>query len=469
MSLKLYNDLTRKKETFEPLNPGKVGFYSCGPTVYNYFHIGNSRPFIVFDVLRRYLEYSGYEVTFVQNFTDIDDKMINRANELGITVPELAEKTIADYFEDADALGIKRADHYPRATEHIDDIIKLIKKLLDNGHAYVLGQDVYFSVSSFSEYGKLSKQSLEELQSGARVDLNPDKEHPLDFALWKGKKPNEPYWESPWGEGRPGWHIECSAMSMKLLGETIDIHSGGTDLTFPHHENEIAQAEAATGVTFVKYWIHNGYLLIDKEKMSKSLGNFLTARAAREKYSPLALRMFMLGAHYRSPINFAPEGIDQAAAAVGRLQNCISDLDHAMKNREFKDQKDGTIHMEMENLEKKFKEEMDDDFNTAGATGVVFEYVRLVNTYMKGSATLDRSVLSRAHKFFEDFDSIFGVIGITSIQEEAEDEIEKMIQMREKARKSRDFSKADAIRDELLEKGIVIEDTPHGPKWKKKL
>lgn len=467
MVLKLYNDLTRKKETFEPVSPGKVGFYSCGPTVYNYFHIGNSRPFIVFDVLRRYLEYSGYDVTFVQNFTDIDDKMINRANELGITVAELAEKTIADYFEDADGLGIKRADFYPRATDHIEDIIKLVSMLIEKGHAYTLGGDVYFDVKSFESYGKLSKQSLEELQSGARVDLNPDKKHPLDFVLWKSRKPGEPFWDSPWGPGRPGWHIECSAMSMKLLGDTLDIHSGGVDLTFPHHENEIAQAEAATGKPFVKYWLHNGYLLIDKEKMSKSLGNFMTARAAREKYSPLAIRLFMLSAHYRSPINFAPEGIEQASSAVERLQNCISDIHHSLENRKTTGV-DETLPVEIKNLEKKFITEMDDDFNTAGAMGVVFELVRLINSYLRERDDIDERGLNMALDFFYNFDEIFGVIGMSSLQEQAEENIEDMIKKREEARKAKDFSRADSIRDELLEKGIIIEDTPHGPKWKRK-
>src|SRR6056297_457833 len=469
MTLKLYNDLTRKKELFKTVTPGKVGFYSCGPTVYNYFHIGNSRPFIVFDVLRRYLEYSGYEVTFVQNFTDIDDKMINRAQELGITVAELAEKTIADYFEDADGIGVKRATFYPRATDHIDEIILLVKKLIENDNAYELKGDVYFSVASFKDYGKLSKQSLDELQSGARVDLNTDKRHPLDFALWKSQKPGEPAWESPWGPGRPGWHIECSAMSMKYLGETIDIHSGGVDLTFPHHENEIAQAEAATGKPFVNYWLHNGYLLIDKEKMSKSLGNFMTARAAREKYSPLALRMFILSAHYRSPINFAPDGIEQSASAVERLLNCWSDLKHAAGNRPVIEKNDQDFLQEIEKFQKRFQDEMDDDFNTAGAMGIVFETVRHINNYLKNTAELDKNAIERAFRFFDDIDQIFGVMDISDRTiETANEEIEGLIKAREEARKSRDFSKADAIRDELLEKGIVLEDTAEGPRWKKK-
>jgi cysteinyl-tRNA synthetase len=342
MSLVLYNDLTRTKEPFIPVRKGHVGFYSCGPTVYDYFHIGNARPFIVFDVLRRYLEYSGYTVTFVQNFTDIEDKMIARANREGITVRQLADRFIGEYYKDADALGVRRANHNPLATEHMDEIIGLVSTLIEKGHAYEADGDVFFDVSSFPKYGALSKQSLEELQSGARIEINERKKHPLDFALWKAKKEGEPSWPSPWGEGRPGWHIECSAMSMKYLGETLDIHSGGTDLTFPHHENEIAQAEAATGKPFVKYWIHNGYLLIDKEKMSKSLGNFLTARAALEKFPARAIRFFMLSAHYRSPINFSEESLLQAKSAMERLDNCWSDLGHAITNRKKGERTEGT-------------------------------------------------------------------------------------------------------------------------------
>ena len=313
MSLTVYNDLTRKKETFVPVEPGKVRFYVCGPTVYNFFHIGNARPFVLFDVFRRYLESVGYEVTYVQNFTDIDDKMINRANEMGITVAELAEKYIAEYYADADALGIRRATVNPRATHEIDAIIDIIEKLIEKGHAYEADGDVYFSVPSFPEYGKLSKQSLEELNAGARIEVDERKKSPLDFALWKAAKPGEPFWESPWGKGRPGWHIECSAMSTKYLGKTIDIHGGGSDLIFPHHENEIAQSECANDAQFVKYWLHNAYLLIDKEKMSKSLGNFLTVRDVRQKVSPLVLRFFLMSVHYRSPLNFSQEGLPLAA------------------------------------------------------------------------------------------------------------------------------------------------------------
>ncbi len=470
MSLVLYNDLTRTKEPFVPLKEGNVGFYSCGPTVYDFFHIGNARPFIVFDVLRRYLEYSGYEVTFVQNFTDIEDKMINRANQEGITVKQLADRFIEEYYKDADALGIRRATHNPKATEHMPEIIALIEKLVEKGHAYATGGDVFFDVGSFPSYGVLAKQSLEELQSGARVEINERKRHPLDFALWKAKKEGEPSWPSPWGEGRPGWHIECSAMSMKYLGETLDIHSGGTDLTFPHHENEVAQAEAATGKPFVRYWIHNGYLLIDKEKMSKSLGNFLTARAALQKYPAKAIRLFMLSAHYRSPINFSEESLNQSLGAVERLENCWSDLEHARKNR--KTTTDGSRN-EFEALfkeyENRFTTAMDDDFNTAAALGILFEAVKTVNTYLKETQTLEESFLESAAEFFRKIDSVMGVLGLDAATgEEDAAEIEGLIAERNAARKNKDFKRSDTIRDDLAARGILLEDTPDGTKWKKK-
>jgi cysteinyl-tRNA synthetase len=473
VSLVLYNDLTRKKEPFVPLKEGEVGFYSCGPTVYDYFHIGNARPFIVFDVFRRYLEKLGYSVVFVQNFTDIDDKMIKRANEEGISVAELANRFIDEYFEDADALGVHRATIHPRATEHMEDIVKTVKTLVDKGHAYVVDGDVFFSVESFPEYGKLSKQSIEELQSGARIDINEQKHHPLDFVLWKKQKPGEPAWESPWGLGRPGWHIECSAMSTRYLGDSFDIHSGGSDLIFPHHENEIAQAEAATGQQFVKYWLHNGYLLIDKEKMSKSLGNFLTVRKAREKYSPLAIRYFMLSAHYRSPINFSEEGLNQATGAVERLRNCWSDLQYAKETR-AQEEKEGTRAFveEIRQADSKFHEEMNDDFNTAGALGSVFEVVRLANTYLKENNTLDPEACSAIETFFKKVDSIMGIINLESEGSSGDidiAEIERLIQERANARKAKDFAKSDAIRDKLALKGIILEDTPEGTKWKKEL
>ncbi len=472
MSLVLFNDLTRKKEPFNPIKPGHVSFYSCGPTVYDYFHVGNARPFIVFDVLRRWLEHEGYHVTFVQNFTDIDDKMIHRAHKENITVQELAERFITEYQKDADALGIRRPDVAPRATEHMPEIIRTVEKIIANGHAYVSEGDVYFDIKSWPKYGSLCKQNLEDMEAGARVDPTEKKRDPLDFALWKAEKPGEPSWDSPWGKGRPGWHIECSAMSSKYLGDNIDIHSGGVDLMFPHHENEAAQSEAASGSgkPFVNYWLHNGFLLIDNEKMSKSLGNFLTARAAIEKYPPLALRFFMLSAHYRSPLNFTPESLEQAAAGVSRLRNCRSDLDFAAKTRKDNnstfDVKE--YQAQLQELDKKFTEAMNDDFNTAAAMGILFDVVYLINTTLKENESLPEEFFTLSKNALKDYDDILGVIG----DDEAENEnaeIEKLIQERTEARKAKDFARSDAIRDELKARGIVLEDTPQGTKWKKEL
>jgi cysteinyl-tRNA synthetase len=481
MNLTLYNDLTRSKERFVPVREGRVSFYSCGPTVYDYFHVGNARPFIVFDVLRRYMEHIGYEVTFVQNFTDIDDKMINRANAEGITVAELAERFIAEYYKDADALGVRRPTVAPKATEHMPEIIDIITKIMEKGHAYEVetaggNKDVYFDVKGYAPYGKLCMQSLDELEAGARVEVDETKRDPLDFALWKAEKPGEPSWESPWGRGRPGWHIECSAMSSKYLGETIDIHSGGVDLTFPHHENEVAQSEAATGKPFVKYWLHNGFLLIDREKMSKSLGNFMTARAAREKYPPLAIRLFMLSAHYRSQMNFAPDGLEQAAGGVTRLRNCWSDLLHTETDKEIGDAEYTDISPffeELEELDKRFYNAMNDDFNTAAAVGVLFETVKLVNTWLKekreGRVVLPASFFQAAKKALRKFDDILGVIGIEGSKDEEAEEIERLVAERDEARKAKDYARSDEIRIGLLARGIALEDTPQGTKWKRKL
>ncbi|NLL36862.1 MAG: cysteine--tRNA ligase, partial [Fretibacterium sp.] len=437
---------------------------------YDYFHIGNARPFIVFDVLRRYLEHLGYEVTFVQNFTDIDDKMINRANEEGITVAELAGRFIEEYHKDADALGIRRPSVTPLATEHIPEIVSLIRKILDNGHAYLSDGDVYFDVRSWPEYGKLSRQSPDELSAGARVEPGERKRDPLDFALWKAQKPGEPAWDSPWGRGRPGWHIECSAMSSKYLGETIDIHSGGVDLTFPHHENEVAQSEAATGKPFVRFWLHNGFLLIDKEKMSKSLGNFMTARAARQKYPPLAIRLFMLSSHYRSPINFAPQGLEQAENGVARLRNCRADLEFARAHRVG--EADVAPFLEaLKKLDTDFIEAMNDDFNTAAAIGVLFEMVRLINTWLKDHELLPADFYEAACSELDKIDDILGVIGDPDLpgssEGPSEAEIEELIALRAEARKAKDFARSDAIRDDLLKRGVVLEDTPQGVRWKR--
>ncbi len=470
--MKLYNDLTRRKEEFVPLVPGEVRFYVCGPTVYDFFHIGNARPFIVFDVMRRYMESTGLNVTYVQNFTDIDDKMINRARELGISVPELADRFIAAYYEDADALGIHRATVNPKATEHIPEIIALVEKLIEGGHAYVVEGTVYFEVSTFPEYGKLSKQTLEELQSGARIDVDERKRHPLDFALWKARKEGEPFWESPWGPGRPGWHIECSAMATKYLGETADIHAGGSDLIFPHHENEIAQAEAATGKPFVRTWVHNGYLLMDNEKMSKSLGNFLTAREMRKRFSPLAIRLFMLSAHYRSPINFSDESLRQATAAVERLRNCWAALEEAKSS--LAEKSDGNAHglaAEIERLRGRFREEMEDDLNTAGALGALFEAVKAINSALRESPLPGPDSLGEAASFLRQADEILGVLGIgkESVSGPSDEEIENLVSERAVAKKKKDFTRADAIRSELLERGVILEDTPQGTRWKRQI
>ncbi|MCE5201170.1 MAG: cysteine--tRNA ligase [Synergistaceae bacterium] len=468
MALVVYNDLTRKKEAFDTVEKGKVRFYVCGPTVYDYFHIGNARPFVLFDVFRRYLESCGYEVKYVQNFTDIDDKMIKRANEMGITVSELAEKFIAAYYEDADALGIKRATVNPRATHEIDEIIKIVGILVEKGHAYEVDGDVYFDVESFPDYGKLSKQSVDELQSGARIEVDERKKNPLDFALWKACKPGEPFWESPWGRGRPGWHIECSAMSTKYLGDTIDIHGGGSDLIFPHHENEIAQSECAFGCQFVKYWLHNAYLMIDREKMSKSLGNFKTVRDIRKMFNPLVLRYFLISAHYRSPINFSKEGLDQAQSALERLSNSCSDLKFALANRKH-GEKDEELTAAVKKASDGFKEAMDDDFNTAGALGSVFDAVRAVNVHLTEHDDADMSGLRAALGFLNMADNILGFFPAEEKNSMEESEIEVLILERNEARKAKNFARSDEIRDQLASRGIIIEDTPQGTRWKKQL
>ncbi|NLV82179.1 MAG: cysteine--tRNA ligase [Synergistaceae bacterium] len=466
MALVVYNDLTRKKEEFIPSKQGKVSFYVCGPTVYDYFHIGNARPFVLFDVFRRYLESSGYDVLYVQNFTDIDDKMIKRANEMQLTVAELAEQFIAAYYEDADALGVKRANIYPRATHEIDEIINFVKILIEKGHAYTIEGDVYFEVSTFQEYGKLSKQSLDDLQSGARIDIDKRKKNPLDFVLWKASKPGEPLWESPWGKGRPGWHIECSAMSTKYLGDSIDIHGGGSDLIFPHHENEIAQSECASGKQFVKYWLHNAYLMIDKEKMSKSLGNFMTVRDIRKKYNPLILRYFLLSAHYRSPINFSAEGLDQAQKALERIDNCYGDLNFALETRKT-GAKDQILTDAIKSADVGVTATMNDDFNTAGALGNIFDAVRAINVHLSKHTDVDVSALQDAKEFLNKVNDIFGFIQRN--KDNNENEIDELIKERNLARKTSNFARSDEIRDLLLSRGIIIEDTPQGTRWKKQI
>lgn len=461
----LYNDLTHKKEEFIPQKESEVSFYSCGPTVYDFFHIGNARPFIVFDVLRRWLEKCGYRVNYLQNFTDIDDKMINRAKSEGITVPELAAKFIFEYYKDADALLIKRPTLSPKATDHIPEIIELIVRIIENGHAYVVDGDVYFSVQSWDKYGKLTTQTLDELLSGARVEIDERKKHPLDFALWKARKPEEPAWESPWGMGRPGWHIECSAMIKKHLGDTIDIHSGGVDLIFPHHENEIAQSESANRKQFVRFWLHNGFLLIDKEKMSKSLGNFLTARAAREKYPPLAIRLFMLSAHYRSPVNFSPDGLEQAVNGMERLNNCWNNLLFAGKHLVNKSNDEIELSQKISNLQTKYFESMNDDFNTAAAIGVVFEAVRTINTRLK-EGVISKVIYDSAIEFLHDVNEVMGIFDMGDQTEHDTSMIDALIDERNTARKNKDYARSDEIRDILTEMGIILEDTPQGTNWK---
>jgi len=464
--MKIYNTLTRKKEEFEPLEDKKVKMYVCGPTVYNYFHIGNARAFLVFDTFRRYLEYRGYEVTYVQNFTDIDDKMIKRAEEEGITVKELADRFIKEYFKDADALGIRRADYHPRATEVIPDIIEMIKTLMEKGYAYEVDGDVYFETGKFKEYGKLSHQNLEELEAGARIKVEDKKKNPMDFALWKKKKPGEPSWPSPWGEGRPGWHIECSVMARKFLGDTIDIHAGGPDLIFPHHENEIAQSEGATGKPFARYWMHIGYLNINDEKMSKSLGNFYTAREVIKKHDPEAVRLFLLSAHYRNPINFSYELIQQAEKGLERLYNALENLKHlesVAEERELTPQ-DKQLLNKFNAYKEEFIKVMDDDFNTADGVAVLFELVKEFNTNIDEKAS--QKVIAAAKNLLLELGGVLGIIRQRE-EEKLEEEIEKLIKKREEARQNKNWELADRIRDELKEKGIILEDTPHGTRWKK--
>ena len=463
--MKLYNTLTRKKEEFKPLEENKVRMYSCGPTVYNYFHIGNARPFIMFDVLRRYFEYRGYEVNFVQNFTDIDDKVIKKANEEGTTYDVIAERYIKEYFTDAQGLGIKEATVHPKATDNIDEILDIVKTLVDKGHAYDVDGDVYFRVRSFEPYGKLSHQPLDELEAGARIAVGEKKEDPMDFALWKAAKPGEPSWTSPWGEGRPGWHIECSAMARRYLGETIDIHSGGVDLCFPHHENEIAQSEAANGKPFANYWLHNAFLNIDNQKMSKSLGNFFTVRDAAGVYGYQAIRFFMLSAHYRSPLNYSRESLEQAKAALERLNTVFKNLRFLCKNGADGEMLEGekASVAALPALRDKFCEAMDDDMNTADAVAAIFEAVREINTAAAG-AGVTKAYAAAALDFMCE---LCGVLGIGDTEEQASNDeaIEALIEARQAARKAKDFKEADRIRDELKAQGIILEDTPQGVRW----
>lgn len=464
--MKLFNTMTREKQEFIPIRDGEVKMYSCGPTVYDYFHIGNARPFIIFDTLRRYLEYLGYKVTFVQNFTDIDDKMINRANKEGITVKELGERFIAEYFKDADALGIKRADVHPRATENIDAIIDIVKKLEEKGYAYNVNGNVYFRTKKFDGYGKLSHQPLEDLEAGARIDVTDDKEDPMDFALWKAQKPGEPAWESPWGMGRPGWHIECSAMVNKFLGTTIDIHSGGKDLIFPHHENEIAQSECANGCTFANYWLHNGYINIDNRKMSKSLGNFFTIRDITAKYKPEVIRFFMLSAHYRSPVNFSDELMQQSLSAMERVYNCIDNLEFLLEKAAERPENDAEKELlsEIDTAKKRFSDSMNDDLNTADAISAIFDIVSATNKNLSQNGDNSKTAVSSALAAIHELGDVLGLF-MKKEHENIDDEIEALIAKRNEARKNKDWAEADRIRDELKARNIILKDTPLGVKW----
>lgn len=456
--MKIFNTLTRKKDEFIPITPGEVKIYACGPTVYNYIHIGNARPLCVFDVLRRYLEWRGYKVTFVQNFTDIDDKLIKKANEEGITVPEVAERYIKEFWVDAKGLNVREATVHPRATENIDEIQRIITELVEKGYAYTAGGDVYFRSKKFEGYGKLSHQPLEDLEAGARIATDDIKEDPMDFCLWKGAKPGEPYWQSPWGDGRPGWHIECSAMAEKYLGKTIDIHCGGLDLIFPHHENEIAQSECANGCDFAHYWMHNGFINVDNHKMSKSLGNFFTVRDVAEKYGYEPIRYLMISSQYRGPINYSVDIIEQSKNALERLYTCRNNIDFALKNA----QDGGETPDFIEERRQEFITAMDDDLNTADALAAVYTLVRDINTVIANGA--GKETLNACAQAF---DELIGVLGLVYNRktEALDSEIEELIAKRTEARKNRDFKTADEIRDKLKDMGIILEDTPQGVKW----
>ena len=459
--MQIYNSATRKKEEFVPLHPGKVGIYACGPTVYDYFHIGNARPFITFDVLRRYFEHRGYEVTFVQNFTDIDDKMIKRANKENITVKELGDRFIKEYYQDAKALGIRPATVHPRATEHIGEIIHLVKSLEEKGYAYEVNGDVYFDTKKDMGYGKLSGQNLDDLEAGARIDVDEVKKNPADFALWKAQKPNEPAWNSPWGMGRPGWHIECSAMSMKYLGETFDIHCGGKDLLFPHHENEVAQSECATGKPFARYWMHNGFINIDNEKMSKSLGNFFTVRDIVKEYDPEDIRMFMLSAHYRSPINFSRDMVAQAHASLQRLYTARENLLFLKKNAPDKELTDDEKALlgRVKEYAARFDAAMDDDLNTADALGAIFEIVKDANVSLN-----DQSAKAAVEGVLNTLLELTGVLGLfmKAAEEGLPAEIQQMADERAQARKEKNWKRSDELRDALAAAGYIVKDTPQG-------
>jgi cysteinyl-tRNA synthetase len=494
MALRVYNTLSAGKEEFVPLRPGKVGMYVCGVTVYDFSHIGHARANVVFDVISRYLRHLGYDVTYVRNYTDIDDKIINRANKEGVLFSEISERFIMEFDRDMLQLGLETPERQPKATEHIGDIISLIARLIEKGYAYQAGGDVYFSVDSFHTYLKLSRRNLEDMQAGARIEVDERKRHPMDFALWKESKPGEPFWDSPWGKGRPGWHIECSAMSMKYLGETFDIHGGGKDLIFPHHENEIAQSEAATGRPFARYWLHNGFVNINSEKMSKSLGNFFTIREVLEKYDSEVLRFFLLSAHYRSPLDFSDQNLNEAESGMERIYSSMAAIDDLLANVDGRtDAVDDTsllnnaeleLNEKCESIRKRFEDAMDDDFNTALAIANIFDMVRSVNRTIAedgGRTIAGRSLFARVKAEFKEIGNVLGLFGSdpasylarvktrkVAEQEISPEEIERLILERAAARKSKDFKRSDEIRDLLLERNIQLLDGPQGTTWKVK-
>ncbi len=459
--MKIYNTLTRKKEELRTIEDGVVKIYVCGPTVYNFFHIGNARPFVVFDTLRKYLEYRGYKVKFVQNFTDVDDKIINKAREEGVTAQEISEKYIDEYFKDAAALNIKKADVHPRVSQHIPEIIEFVKTLVDKGYAYEVNGDVYFSTRKFDGYGKLSKQNIEDLESGARIAVDEIKNDPLDFALWKAQKePDEIAWDSPWGKGRPGWHIECSAMAKKHLGDTIDIHAGGQDLQFPHHENEIAQSECCNGVPFANYWMHNGYITIDNEKMSKSKGNFFTVRDILKEYDGEVIRFFLLSGHYRNPINFSDKLMEQAKAGLTRMENAKENLKHLIATGSGKMTEEEKKELAgYDRYRQEFISAMDDDLNTADAISAIFELITAINTAVRDGASREF-----AQKSLDTLMELSSVVGLLQNDDEdqIDDDIKALVEERQEARKAKNFARADEIRDLLKEKGIILKDTPQG-------
>ena len=463
--MKIFNTMTRRKEEFVPLDKNEVKIYACGPTVYNYIHIGNARPLCVFDVLRRYLEYRGYNVRFVQNFTDVDDKIIKKANEEGLSFEEVSKKYIKEFWTDAHGLNFKDATVHPKATENIDEIINIIKTLEEKGYAYAVDGDVYYRTLKFKDYGKLSHQPIEDLQSGARIAIGEKKENPLDFALWKAAKEGEPYWDSPWGKGRPGWHIECSAMNKRYLGDSIDIHCGGKDLVFPHHENEIAQSEAANDAPFAKYWMHNGYINVDNVKMSKSLGNFKTVREIANVYGYEVIRYFLISSHYRSPINYSIDIIEQCQSALDRLYTCRESLEFAIKNAKSDIDDNEEILKLIASAKDEFIKAMDDDLNTADGIAAVFNLVSTINTEI-----INKEVsLNVCKKAAGMFDELTGVLGLLYNRKsnDIDDDIEKLIEQRQTARANKDWATADKIRDELKAKGIILKDTPQGVTWTK--